>query len=105
MKSTRVTPIVDKNPEPIVDIDLIIKRLEDLEGRCTQLATAMKDTVTFETLAARLIGISDTTKGTKKVRKPRAKREWSPEEKAAFHAKMLAGRLAKQQAREAAAKK
>jgi len=35
---------------------------------------------------------------TKKVRKPRSKREWTFEENAAFHAKMVAGRLARQKA-------
>ncbi len=72
----------------------LLERLEQLEERCDQLETALKSTVTFETLATRLIGIPET----KKVRKPRAKSEWTPEQKAAFHAKMVAGRLAKQKA-------
>ena len=52
--------------------------------------------VTFDTLAKRLVGSSDT--GSKKVRHPRTKRVLTPEEKAAFHARMIAGRLAKQKA-------
>ncbi len=73
----------------------VIERLEQLEARITQLESILKDTVTFETLATRLIGNPET----KKTRKPRTKREWTAEEKAAFHAKMVTGRLAKQKAR------
>jgi hypothetical protein len=72
----------------------VIERLEQLEARISQLEAALNNTLTFETLASRLIGNPET----KKVRKARAKREWTPEEKAAFHAKMVAGRLAKQKA-------
>jgi len=79
----------------------VIERIEQLEARITQLETALKNTVTFETLAARLIGNPET----KKVRKPRTKREWTPEEKAAFHAKMVAGRLAKEKSRKEVSKK
>ncbi|MCJ7695663.1 MAG: hypothetical protein MUO40_09575 [Anaerolineaceae bacterium] len=57
----------------------------------------MKDTVSFETLVARLTS-------QKTVKKVRAKRVLSPEEKATFHARMVAGRLAKEQAPQAAAK-
>jgi hypothetical protein len=72
----------------------IYERIEQLENRITQLETTLKNTITFETLAARLIGNQEN----KKVRKPRTKKDWTPEEKAAFHAKMVAGRLAKQKA-------
>ena len=85
----------------------IFEGLEQLESRCTRLettlATVMKDMVTFDTLANRLIGTPKSD--TKKVRKARAKRELTPEQKAAFHAKMVAGRLAKEKARLAASKK
>jgi len=37
-------------------------------------------------------------------KKRRAKREWSPEEKAAFHARMVVARQAKEKARQKAAK-
>ncbi len=87
------TPKVIKDPE--IDND-VIERIELLEARITQLESALKNTVTFETLATRLIGSSDT--GSKKVRKPRTKRELTPEQIAAFHARMVAGRLAKQKA-------
>lgn len=79
----------------------LLERIEQLEARISQLEITLKNTVTFETLAARLIGNPEN----KKTRKPRAKREWTPEQKAAFHAKMVAGRLAKEKARIAAAKK
>jgi hypothetical protein len=97
MKDSKETQPKIKDPAPAIEIDSILKRLEELEGRCTQLETTLKDTVTFDTLAARLTG-------KKTVKKVRAKRELSPEEKAAFHARMMAGRLAKEKARQAAAK-
>ncbi len=87
------TPKVTKDP----DInDETIERIEMLEARINQLEAALKNTITFETLAARLISTQELC--TKKVRKQRAKRVLTPEEKAAFHAKMVAGRLAKQKA-------
>jgi len=49
----------------------IFEQLEQLEARITQLEITLKNTVTFETLAARLIGNPEN----KKVRKARAKRE------------------------------
>jgi len=79
----------------------IFEQLEQLEARITQVEITLKNTVTFETLAARLIGNPEN----KKVRKSRAKRELTPEQKAAFHAKMVAGRLAKAQARKVTSKK
>ena len=92
--------------EPVVDY-AVLKRIEKLEGRIAQfeatLSTTLKNTITFESLATRLMG--NTGSNTKKVRKPRAKRELTPEQKAAFHAKMVAGRLAKEIARLAASKK
>jgi hypothetical protein len=92
MKSTKgYTPKATKEP----DVEnIVVERIEQLEARITQLEITLKNIVTFETLAARLIGNPET----KKIRKPRTKREWTPEEKAAFHAKMVAGRLAKQKA-------
>ncbi len=87
------TPKVTKDPE--IDNDLL-ERIEMLEARISQLENALKNTVSFETLIARLVGSSDT--GSKKGRKTRTKRELTPEEKAAFHARMVAGRLAKQKA-------
>ena len=87
------TPKVTKDPE--IDNDLL-ERIEMLEARISQLENALKNTVTFETLVARLVGFSDPR--SKNVRKPRTKRELTPEEKAAFHARMVAGRLAKQKA-------
>ena len=74
-----------------------LNRLEELEERCNQVETTIKDTVTFDTLAARLAG-------KKTVKKRRAKRELSPEEKADFHARMVAARQAKGKARQEAAK-
>jgi hypothetical protein len=86
--------------EPVVD-NVIVERIEQLEARISQLEITLKNSVTFETLAARIIGNPEN----KKVRKVRAKREFTPEQKAAFHAKMVAGRLAKEKARLAASKK
>jgi len=54
-----------------------------------QLETTLKDTVTFDTLAARLTGM-------KTVNKRRVKWELSPEEKAAFHARLVKARRAKE---------
>ena len=79
----------------------ITERIDQLETRITQLETALKNTLTFEILAARLLGNPDS----KKVRKPRPKRVLTPEEKAAFHARMVAGKLAKEKARKEASKK
>jgi hypothetical protein len=99
MKSTKgFTPKAVK--EPVVE-NIVVERIEQLEARMSQLEITLKNTVTFETLAARLIGNPEN----KKVRKARAKREFTPEQKAAFHAKMVAGRLAKQKARLATSKK
>ena len=97
MKDSKETQPKIKDPAPVIEIDSILKRLEELEGRCTQIETTLKDTVTFDTLAARLTG-------QKTVKKVRAKRELSPEEKAAFHARMVAARQAKEKARQEAAK-
>ena len=86
MKKSSEIPDVIENSGPTVDIDSIMKRLEELEGCFTQLETTLKDTVTFDTLAARL-----TDKKT--VKRVRAKREWSPEEKADFHASIAESRI------------
>lgn len=74
------------------------ERIEQLENRITQLestiSTLASNSLTIETLVARLSGSTD--QNAKKPRKSRSKREWTPEEKAAFHARMVAGRLAKE---------
>jgi hypothetical protein len=97
MNDSKETVAKIKNQAPAIDIDPILTRQEELEERCNQVETTLKDTVTFDAMAARLTG-------KKTVKKRRAKRELSPEEKAAFHARMVAGRLVKEQARQAAAK-
>ena len=97
MKDSKETAAQIKDPAPAIEIVSILKRLDELEGRCTQLETILKDTVTFDTLATRL-----TSKKT--IKKRRAKRELSPEEKAEFHARMVAARLAKDKARQETAK-
>lgn len=97
MKDSKEPPALIKDSTPSIEIDLILNRLEELEGRCTQLEIALKDAVTFDTLAAQLTG-------KKTVKKVRAKRELSPEEKSAFHARMVAARKAKEKARQEAAK-
>ena len=97
MQDSKETRTKNEKSAPAIEIDSILKRLEELEGHFTQLETTWKDTVTYDTLAARL-----TDKKT--VKKRRAKRDLSPEEKAAFHARMVAGRLAKEKAPQAAAK-
>jgi hypothetical protein len=72
MNSTKsYTPKVTKDPE--ID-DEVIERIEMLEARINQLEITLKNSVTFETLAARLIGNPET----KKIRKPRTKKEWTP---------------------------
>jgi BMFP domain-containing protein YqiC len=53
----------------------IFERLEQLEARISQLEAALNNTITFETLAARLISNPET----KKARKPRVKKYWTPE--------------------------
>jgi hypothetical protein len=78
----------------------ITERIEQLEARITQLETTLRNVVTFESLAARLVGNPVTIK----VRKPRTKRILTPEEKAAFHARMVAGKLAKEKSRNASKK-
>lgn len=54
MKSTEgYTPKASK--EPVVE-NIVVERIEHLEARISQLEITLKNTVTFETLAARLIG-------------------------------------------------
>jgi hypothetical protein len=77
-----------KDIAPGNEIDPILTRIEQLEELCTQLETTLKDTVTFDTLVARI-------SGKKTVKRRRAKQEWSPEEKAEFHARMVAARQEK----------
>jgi hypothetical protein len=91
-----------KDPE-LVEEDSTQDQINLLETRITQLETALKNTITFETLAARLISTKELC--TKKVRKPRTKRVLTHEEKAAFHARMMAGRLAKEKSRKDASEK
>ncbi|HUV27308.1 MAG TPA: hypothetical protein VMW34_08060 [Anaerolineales bacterium] len=97
MNDSKETRAKIKDQAPAIEIYSILKHLEELEERCTQLEVSLKDTVTFDTLAARFTG-------KKVVKKRRAKGEWSPEEKAAFHARMVAARQVKEKARQAAAK-
>ena len=97
MNDSKETQSVAKDKAPAIEIDLILKRLEELEGRCTQLETKLENTVTFDTLAARITG-------KKTVKKRRGKRELSPEEKAAFHERMVAARQAKEKDRQEATK-
>ena len=97
MNDSKENVTKNKNQEPTIQNDSILKRFEELEERCAQLETTLKDTVTFDALAARIIG-------KKSVKKRRAKREISPEEKAAFHARMVTAREAKEKARQEAAK-
>ncbi len=91
------TSKVTKDPEPIEENETQ-SRINLLEARVTQLETMMsimeQKAVTFDSSAKRLLGADDT--GSKKVRKPRAKRILTAEEIAAFHARMVAGRLAKE---------
>ena len=96
MSDSKETEAKVKDQTQAIDINSILTRLEGLEERCAQFETILKDTVTFDALAARLTG-------KKTVKKRRAKRELSPEEKAAFHARMVAGCLAKEKARQEAA--
>ena len=97
MNDSKQTVTKNKDQAQVNEIDPILTRLEELEERFNQLETSLKDTVTFDTLAARITG-------KKTVKKRQAKRELSPEEKAAFHARMVAARQAKEKARQAAAK-
>jgi hypothetical protein len=104
-QSSADTQSVAKYTSPEVNTDLIMKRLEELESRFTQVETtleaSLKNTVTFENLAVRLTGDDKKSKTRKRTR---TKRDWSPEEKAAFHKRMVAARLAKEKARQEAAK-
>jgi hypothetical protein len=97
MSDSKETVAKNKVQAPAIEMNSILTHLEELEGRCTQLETNLKDTVTFDTLAARL-----TDKKT--VKRVRAKRELSPEEKADFHERMVAARQAKEKAQQEAAK-
>jgi hypothetical protein len=100
MNKSKETLNQSKEPAPVIDLESLLRRVEELEVRCTQLETTLKEMVTFETLAERITG-------KKTTKKRRVKRAWSPEEKAAFHARMVAAREAKarQQAAKSDAKK
>jgi hypothetical protein len=74
MRDSKETKAKMKDIAPGNEIDPILTRIEKLEELCTQLETTLKDTVTFDALAARITG-------KKTLKKRRAKREWSPEEK------------------------
>ena len=56
MKDSKETQPKIKDPAPAIEIDSILKRLEELEGRYTQIEITLKDTVTFDTLAVRITG-------------------------------------------------
>ena len=92
MSDSKETVTKSKDQAPAIDLNLILTRHEELEGRCTVIETNLKDTVTFDALAARITG-------KKTFKKRRAKREWSEEEKAAFHARMVAAKKAKEKER------
>ncbi len=68
MKDTKETVSKTKDQTPAIDIDSILKRIEELEERCNQLETTLKDTVTFDTLAARLTGKKTVKKKTSQAR-------------------------------------
>jgi hypothetical protein len=97
MRDSKETKAKMKDIAPGNEIDLVMKRVEELEERCTQIETTLKDSVTYDALANRITG-------KKIVKKRRAKREWSEEEKKAFHERMVAARQAKEKARQEAAK-
>lgn len=82
MRDSKETKAKMKDIAPGNEIDPILTRIDQLEELCTQLETTLKDTVTFDALAARITG-------KKTLKKRRAKREWSPEEKKAFHERMV----------------
>ena len=56
MNDSKETVTKNKDQAPVNEIDSILKRFEELEERCAQLETTLKDTVTFDTLAARITG-------------------------------------------------
>lgn len=58
-----------KKQEPKIPIDSILKLLEELEDRCSQLEITLKDTVTFDTLAISY-GISDIRESNIQLQKP-----------------------------------
>jgi hypothetical protein len=93
MNDPKETVTKNKDLTPVIEIDSIVKRIEELEVCCTQLETTMENTVTLDILADQ-----------KTVKKRRANREWSEEEKAAFHARMVTAREAKEKIRQEAAK-
>jgi hypothetical protein len=97
MKDSKETVTRNKDQASAIEIDSILTRLEELEEWCTQIENTLKDTVTFDALAARITG-------KKTLKKRRAKREWSEEEKSAFHARIVAAKKAKEKVREEAAK-
>lgn len=66
-----------------------MNRLDMLKERCTQFETTLNDTVTLDDLAARITG-------KKTVKRRRAMREWSPEEKKGLHERMVAALQAKE---------
>ena len=42
MKDSKETQPKIKDPAPAIEIDSILKRLEELEGRCTQLEATLR---------------------------------------------------------------
>ena len=97
MRDSKETISKSKDQAQAIEIDSILTRIEELEERSNQLETTLMDTVTFDALAARI-------SGKKTVKRRRAKREWSEEEKAAFHARMVAAKKAKEKERQQVAK-
>ena len=95
MNDSKETVIKNNKQAPAIEIDSVLNRLDELEERCTQLENNLQDTVKFDALAARIIG-------KKTIKKRRAKREWSEEEKPEFHARMVAAKKTKEKARQEA---
>ena len=57
MNDSKETVTKNKDQAPAIDTDSVLNRLNELEERCTQLETTLKDIVTFDTLAVRLTGM------------------------------------------------
>jgi hypothetical protein len=56
MSASRETVTKNKDQAPAIDTDSVLNRLNELEERCNQLETILKDTVTYDAPAARITG-------------------------------------------------